>query len=93
MTEEEQIKENEAKDAEKAAAQERKYELARLIKKYHNAATRFEEASIDFNNACKNLREKMIPDSNYILEIDWVTHLFTCDKDGNFEIAPIEKIY
>ena len=93
MTEEEQIKENEAKAAEKVAAQERKYALAKAIKTYHNAATRFEAASIDFNNACKDLREKMTPDSKYILEIDWITHLFTCDKEGNFDIQPIDKIH
>jgi hypothetical protein len=92
MTEEEQIKENEAKAAEKLAKEEKRFALAKAIRKYHDADQKLTSARSEYHEAISDLNELMEPNSKFIIELNWVTHLFTCDNKGDFDIQQIDKI-
>jgi hypothetical protein len=87
--------ENETTEEEKQKQieRDRRYALSSSIRDYSRAAKKFELANQEFMKTCQDLRAKLPPESRFIVEIDYQPHLITCDKDGNFELELIDKLY
>lgn len=73
-------------------AMRQKYALADAIRDYHKAEIEANKASKRFSEAREVLRSKLAKGSRYIVKIDFSKYLVSCDKNGYFEITPIEEL-
>ena len=78
--------EQEAKDMN------RRIELSMAVGRYLGSVERFDRASKDFTQRCKELREKLKPGERFVAKIDWLYYIVEMDNDGNFEVTKADII-
>ncbi|MDZ4851694.1 MAG: hypothetical protein SGI77_20595 [Pirellulaceae bacterium] len=62
------------------------------IGRYLRAASHFEAASREFNEACEGVRSQLAEPSRFIAKVDFKHFLVTSDRERNFEVEELELI-
>ena len=65
----------------------RRIELSTAVGRYLGSVERFDRASKDFTQRCKELREKLQPGERFVAKIDWTYYIVEMDNDGNFDVT------
>jgi len=78
--------EQEAKDMN------RRIELSMAVGRYLGSVERFDRASKDFMQRCKELREKLKPGERFVAKVDWLYYIVEMDNDGNFNVTKADII-
>lgn len=71
---------------------ERRVALSLAVGRYLRSADRFNQASLEFTGACKSLRQQLGNEQRFVVQVDWKHYLVTSDRDGNFDVEPIQFI-
>ena len=71
---------------------ERRISISLAVGRYLRSADRFQEASAEFTGACKTLRKHLGTSQRFVVQVDFKHYLVTSDKDGNFEVEPVESL-
>ena len=71
---------------------ERRVALSLAVGRYLRSADRFNQASQEFTGACKSLRQQLGNEQRFVVQVDWKHYLVTSDRDGNFDVEPIQFI-
>ncbi|WP_413431787.1 hypothetical protein [Crateriforma spongiae] len=71
---------------------ERRVALSLAVGRYLRSADRFNEASREFTGACKSLRKQLGTEQRFVVQIDFKHYLVTSDRDGNFDVEPIQSL-
>ena len=71
---------------------ERRVSISLAVGRYLRSADRFQEASKDFTETCKTLRNQLGTEQRFVVQVDFKHYLVTSDKDGNFDIEHIQSI-
>lgn len=68
-------------------------DISTLVRLYVRTAERYHDAEKWFKEACADLRGELTPGDKFYIEIDYQTHLVEVDKDGDFAVTPIRRVY
>ncbi|TWT71554.1 hypothetical protein Pan14r_38640 [Crateriforma conspicua] len=71
---------------------EKRVGLSLAVGRYLRSADRFNEASREFTGACKSLRRRLGSDQRFVVQVDFRHYLVTSDRDGNFDVEPIQSL-
>ena len=71
---------------------DRRVAISLAVSRYLRSADRFNEASRDFTGSCKSLRKQLGSDQRFVVQVDFRHYLATSDRDGNFDIEPIQSL-
>ena len=71
---------------------EDRVELTVAVGSYLRTSERFNEASKDFTEACKSLRQRLGEKQKFVVQINYKNYLVTSDSSGNFDVELIESI-
>lgn len=62
------------------------------VSRYLRASERFNEVSKEFTAACKDLRQRLVKDRRFVVQVDFKHYLVTSDAEGNFDVEQIESL-
>ncbi|TWU62294.1 hypothetical protein [Crateriforma conspicua] len=71
---------------------ERRVGISLAVGRYLRSADRFNEASGEFTGACRSLRKQLGADRRFVVQVDFRHYLVTSDRDGNFDVEPIQSL-
>lgn len=71
---------------------ERRVEISLAVQRYLRATEKFEAASLEFNESCQALRQKLPRETRLIANVNHQHHLVTCDLEGNFQVEQIDTL-
>lgn len=71
---------------------ERRVALSLAIGRYLRTAERFHQTSADFTGACQSLRKQLGNGQRFVVQVDFKHYLVTSDKEGNFDVEPVESL-
>jgi hypothetical protein len=71
---------------------EQRVTISLSLQRYLRAVAQFEEASKNFADSCQLVRDTLPHESRLVANIDHKHYLVTSDKEGSFEVEPIETI-
>lgn len=71
---------------------ERRVAISLAVGRYLRSADRFQEASREFTEACKTVRQQLGADQRFVAQVDFKHYLVTSDNDGNFDIESIQSL-
>lgn len=66
--------------------------ISLAIGRYLRAVERFEAATVEFNEACSTLRNRLTTPCRFVTRIESKHYLVTSDQDRNFEVEELELI-
>jgi hypothetical protein len=66
--------------------------ISLALHRYLRAVDRFEDASNEFNEACKAIRSSLPKPSRFVAQVSHQHYLVTSDQDGNFEVDQIDLV-
>lgn len=66
--------------------------ISLAIGRYLRAMAKFETATMEFNEACSMLRNRLSKPSRFVARVDSRHYLVTSDEDRNFEVEEIEFV-
>ncbi len=71
---------------------DRRVSISLAVGRYLRSADRFNDASREFTGACKSLRTHLGTDQRFVVQVDFKHYLVTSDRDGNFEVEPVQSL-
>ena len=71
---------------------EKRVAISLAVGNYLRAAERFNIASREFTQSCKTMRVQLGAKQRFVVQVDFKHYLVTSDRDGNFDVEPIESL-
>jgi predicted class III extradiol MEMO1 family dioxygenase len=71
---------------------ERRVAISLAVGRYLRSAERFNEASREFTEACKSLRQQLGTEQRFVVQSDFKHYLVTSDRQGNFDVEQIQTL-
>jgi len=71
---------------------ERRVAISLSVGRYLRSSQPFNDASIEFTDACKTLRKDLGSEQRFVVQNEFKHFLVTSDREGNFEVEQIQSL-